>query len=199
MKDILIVEDGKAERERLQRLFKEGGYSVVACENVQEAEHSLTAELFRLAILDIGLSDKSGSYLFNTIKRGGRVPNIIIFTGNPSVHLKQRFMEEGAVDYIVKASPQAQNESFMARVKEIIGDGQPVACEGIDLESFLSRYVAASSRQLFLNMDNSVPGCKSCGSTNYQVVFSHHTQVPPEIVGQVVCAQCNKPMDPDVE
>ena len=38
MKDILIVEDGKQERERLEKLFLDGGYSVLACSSVGEAE-----------------------------------------------------------------------------------------------------------------------------------------------------------------
>ncbi|MCO6432195.1 MAG: response regulator [Deltaproteobacteria bacterium] len=199
MKDILIVEDGKTERERLSNLFSNEGYSVIACESVQQAEQSLNNDVFRLAILDIGLSDKSGSYLFNTIKRLGKVSYIIIFTGNPSVHLKQRFLEEGAADYIVKASPQAQNESFLNRVKEIIGDSQTFTAEGIPLEVFLGRHVMPSSQQLFLNMDNSFPACKQCNGASYKVIFSHQTQVPPDIVGQVVCSQCGRPMDPDVE
>lgn len=199
MKDILIVEDGAKERERLQKLFSQEGYSVVACESVQEAERSLEHDIFRLAILDIGLSDKSGSHLFNTIKRGGKVPFIIIFTGNPSVHLKQRFLEEGAVDYIVKASTQAQNDKFLGRIREILGDAQEETVEGIELDQFLSRYLAPASRQLFLDADNNVPSCKSCGSNTYKVIFSQQTQVPPEVIGQVICATCARPMDPDVE
>jgi len=199
MKDILIVEDGRPERERLVKLFTEVGYSVVGCESVGEAEKSLQKDQFRLAILDIGLSDKSGSYLFNTIKRGGRVNQIIIFTGNPSVHLKQRFIDEGAVDYIVKASPQAQNDSFLSRIKEVIGEPQGASPDGLDLEDFLNKYVPETSRQLFLDMDNSYPSCKECGSDSYVVSFSHQTQMPPEISGLVVCGSCGKPMDPEIE
>lgn len=199
MKDILIVEDGTNERERLTKLFSGAGYSAIGCSSVQEAEKCLQVDNFRLAVLDIGLGDKSGSYLFNIIKRAGKVPNIIIFTGNPSVHLKQRFMEEGAVDYIVKGSAQAQNENFLLRVREIIGEAQAVSDEGIELELFLDKYVTASSKKLFLDMDNSLPPCKECGLVHYKVIFSHQTQVPPGVVGQVVCAGCNRPMDPDVE
>ena len=65
MADILIVEDGKNERERLLNLFSERGYQVEAAETVSEAEGLLQSTSFRLAILDIGLSDKSGSHLFS--------------------------------------------------------------------------------------------------------------------------------------
>lgn len=199
MKDILIVEDGVKERERLEKLFSKEGYSVVACESVGAAEQTLHENIFRLAILDIGLADKSGSHLFSTIKRAGKIPFIIIFTGNPSVHLKQRFIEEGAIDYIIKASPQAQNDSFLLRVKEIIGAAQKGTPDGLDLKTFINKYLGASSRQLFLDSDDSFPACKQCSQRSYKVIFSQQTQMPPEVVGQVICASCGKVMDPEIE
>lgn len=198
MKDILVVEDGKQERDRLHELFTKAGYNVVCCESVSEAESCLKFEDFRLAILDIGLNDKSGSLLFSSLKRTGKVNYVIIFTGNPSVHLKQRFLEEGAVDYIVKASAQAQNEPFLNRVVEIIGAPQARAGEGIDLAMFLDKYVSDKSKQLFLDPDNSFPECSSCHGRDYVVTFGHQAQVPPTITGMVVCAGCGKPMDPQV-
>jgi len=198
MKDILIVEDGKPERERLLKLFSENGYSVVACESVGEAEGALKHDEFRLAVLDIGLSDRSGSYLFSAIRRQKNVSYIVVFTGNPSVHLKQRFLEEGAVDYIVKGSPQAQNDAFLGRVREILGEAQAQEPSGIALEEFLSKYLAASSRQLFLDMNNNITECGKCGSKRYIVTFSHQPQVPPEVIGQVVCAACGAVMDPQI-
>ena len=198
MKDILIVEDGRPERERLEKLFSGAGYKVTACESVGEAENALQHEKFRLTILDIGLGDRSGSYLFSVIKRQASVPYIIIFTGNPSVHLQQRFLDEGAVDYVVKGSSQAQNEQFLSRVREIIGDSQPQVAAGIDLQEFLTRYVNEKSRQLFLDMHNSFPECANCGSRNYVVVFSDQPQMPPEVTGRVVCSACARPMDPEI-
>jgi DNA-binding response OmpR family regulator len=199
MKDIIIVEDGVKERERLEKLFIGAGYSVVACEGVNAAEEVLSENNFRLAILDIGLADKSGSHLFNTIKRSGKTPYIIIFTGNPSVHLKQRFLQEGAVDYIIKASPQAQNDSFLLRVREIIGIPQKGTPDGIELKVFMNKYLMPSSKQLFLDSDNSLPACRSCNQREYKVIFSHKTQMPPDILGQVICATCGKAMDPEIE
>lgn len=199
MKDIIIVEDGRAERERLFKLFSDSGYSVSACENVSEAEKLLQHEDFRLAVLDIGLADRSGSYLFNSLKRQTNVSYIIIFTGNPSAHLKQRFLDEGAADYIVKGSPQAQSDALLTRVREIIGETQTQSVSGIDLEEFLSKYVTTPSKQLFLDSKDSLPQCAKCGSRRYIVSFTHKTQIPPEIHGKVVCAGCAQVMDPKVE
>jgi DNA-binding response OmpR family regulator len=198
MKDILIVEDGKQERERLSELFRAAGYAVMACESVQEAESCLKTDEFRLAILDIGLNDKSGSLLFTSLRRTQKAAYVIIFTGNPSVHLKTRFLDEGAVDYIVKGSSQAQSDPFLARVKELIGEPQRLEAGVIELSLFLDQYVDSKSKQLFLDSGDSFPACSSCGSTRYCVTFSQQVQLPPKIEGLVVCAGCHKQMDPQV-
>lgn len=198
MKDILIVEDGHQERDRLVKLFEGAGYRVSGCESAGQAEAALEREAYRLAILDIGLNDKSGSVLFGAMKRSGKVPYVIIFTGNPSVHLKQRFIEEGAVDYIVKGSPQALGDAFLHRVNELIGAAHVEAVHGAPLEDFLAAHVAEASRQLFLDGENALPECARCRSRRYVVTFQRRPQVPPELVGDVLCAGCGAPMDPVV-
>lgn len=198
MKDILIVEDGEQERQRLLNLFLEAGYSTTAFESVTEAETALKQDQFRLAILDIGLGDKSGSHLFTTLRREGSVSHIIIFTGNPSVHLKQRFLNEGAVDYIVKASQQAQNDAFLMRVQEVLGEPSEHQQTGVPLEKFLSRCVTEASKQLFLDLEGGFPACNRCGNKEYTVVFDHVAQMPPEIVGLVQCNACGASMDPEI-
>ena len=198
MKDILILEDGPQERERLDRLFNAAGYSVCACATVADAERCVQSDSYRLAILDIGLSDKSGSYFFDTLKRASHTPHILILTGNPSVRLKERFLSEGAVDYIVKASPQAQADNLLNRVREIIGKAEAGLPAGMALEVFLRDYVDQKSHSLFFDQESSFPACGQCHSRQYVVEFSSQAQVPPEVKGMVVCAVCGKPMDPQV-
>jgi DNA-binding response OmpR family regulator len=198
MEDVLIVEDGQVERERLKDLFISAGYGVTACSSVTEAEQILSANEFRLAFFDIGLNDRSGSYLFSSVKRSGKVANIIIYTGNPSGHLRQRFQREGASDYIVKGSNQAGSQQLLARVKELIGLPQQRAVEGVDLNTFLHQFIPAKFWKLFLDVDGKMPACCDCGSRDYVVTFAKHPQVPPEINGEVVCAACGRIMDPEV-
>lgn len=199
MKDILIVEDGRQERERLETLFVDAGYTVTACESVGDAESALEGDQFRMAILDIGLNDKSGSYLFNSLKQNDSVSYIIIFTGNPSVHLKQRFLDEGAIDYVVKASPQASNDQLLNRVQELLGEtsspGEGAAV--LSLQEFLN-LVPEKSKQLFY-VDGDIPACTSCGANEYVVRFSHQPQMPPEVNGIVVCSGCGEAMDPEIK
>lgn len=198
MKDILIVEDQEAERLRLQQLFIGGGYTVEVAESVTKAEELLSRTKFRLSFLDIGLGDKSGSNLFHQLKKTGSAPYIIIYTGNPSVHLKQRFIADGAVDYIIKGSSQAGSEKLLARVKEIIGETAAVAADGMPLSDFLNSWIDPGSKKLFLNMDGSIPKCTNCGSTNYVVTFKGIHQIPPDISGKVKCSGCAKELDPEI-
>ena len=198
MRDILIVEDGLYERERLARLFAQAHLTVSTAESASEAERLLAVEQFRLAILDIGLTDKSGSYVFQLRKRSGQVPFIIILTGNPSVHLKQRFLDEGAVAYIVKASLASGNEALLETVQSLLGPTQEDKNVGMPLSEFLGLYVSPSSRALFLDSDNNIPSCPGCHGTDYIVSFAHKTQLPPLVEGKVICCRCHREMDPEV-
>lgn len=199
MKDILIVEDGLHERERLKRLFSAARYSVLAAESASEAEQLIASEQFRLVILDIGLEDKSGSHLFEILKGQSEVPHTIILTGNPSTHLKQRFLDEGAHAYIVKASPGAGNDALLQTVRSILGESAvDTAATGIALGDFAKKYLSESSRELFLDPDQQFPACTRCGGRNYIVSFAYKTQLPPIVEGKVQCADCTQVMDPEV-
>jgi len=198
--DILIVEDGESEQKRLSQLFLGAGYTVACCTRVSEAENYLREQSFRLVFLDIGLEDKSGSFLFNFIKRENKVPFVIVYTGNQSAHLKQRLIAEGAIDYIIKGSTEAQNENLLPRVVEILGAaGQSSGIEGNDLKSFLSQYVSAASRSLFYEGEgDGFPACTGCKGKSYLVSFKEQPQIPPDLKGVVICSSCGKPMDPEI-
>jgi len=198
MRDILIVEDGLHERERLNKVFSAAGYSVSSAESAQEAETLLGLEAFRLAVLDIGLGDKSGSHLFELMRRSNRIPYIIILTGNPSTHLKQKFLDEGAVAYIVKASSAASNESLLDLVRSLLGGAKVESQTGIPLADFIKLYLDSASRELFTDKDQQVPACKYCNAVDFLVIFHHKTQLPPLVEGKVVCAHCLKDFDPEV-
>lgn len=199
MKDILIVEDGLHERERLAKLFSFSGYSVCSAESVAEAERLLAIEQFRLAVIDIGLGDKSGTYLFEQLKRYTRPPFVVVLTGNPSIHLKQRFLDEGAAAYVVKASPAADNDSLLALSRSLLGNAKVEEAIGIPLHEFIKQYLSEESRELFLDSRMDIPPCASCGAQEYVVYFNHKTQLPPLVEGKVVCLKCLSEMDPEVK
>ena len=100
---------------------------------------------------------------------------------------------------MVKGSAQALGENFLKRIRELLGASQGNRLAGLPLEEFLQKYVPEKTRKLFLNDDNSVPECSSCSSRSYQITFDNQTQVPPQVVGLVVCASCGAPLDPQIK
>lgn len=198
MPDIIIIEDGVNERERLEKLFVGAGFSIGSAESAAEAERLLELNDYRLAILDIGLGDKSGLCIFDRLKRLPHPPFVVIQTGNPSIHLKQRFLDEGAAGYVVKASAASSNEALLSLVQSLLGSSQRRTAENIPLAEFLRRYLPETSKELFLDEKMRMPRCKNCGSCSYQVTFSHKPQLPPLVEGKVICTGCFTEMDLEI-
>ena len=198
MPDILIVEDGFHERDRLEKLFLGRGFTIESAESVGLAEELLSVSKFRLCILDIGLADKSGSLLFQTIRKREPSTLVIILTGNPSVYLKQKFLEEGAAGFVLKASQEAENDNLLATVTSLLGGPSLRKVSGIELADFLKTYIQESSRDLFLDNKLQIFPCSKCGKTNFQVQFDHKIQLPPVVEGRVVCIDCGLLYDPEV-
>lgn len=197
MRDILVVEDGANERDRLQRLFEASHFSVSVAESAQEAEALLGLGSYRLVVIDIGLGDKSGTYLFELLKRKGSFPYVIVLTGNPSVHLKQRFLDEGAVAYIVKASPAATNDALSDLVHSLLGAPTRSTLRGLPLADFLRDCVVPAAHELFLDEKSAPPTCRGCGAREFVVIFDHKTQLPPLVEGKVICVGCQRELDPE--
>jgi DNA-binding response OmpR family regulator len=199
MLDVLIVEDGKLERERLHSVLGQAGFRVQAVSSVQAAEQALAEESFRLVILDIGLGDRSGSYLFSILQQRQQDCSVIIFTGNPSPHLRQRFIDEGADDFIVKGSKQASSENILARVQALLGEAV-VAQQGqaMDLPDFLARFLKDQSQNAFVDQSGQFWPCAQCSGVQYEVAFQTDQQSPPDIIGKIRCKHCGTEMDPEI-
>ena len=193
MSHILVVEDNVRESERLCRLFSDDGYLVTAVSSAQEAEKELVSNRFFLVFLDISLSDKSGTYLVDLIKATTPSPHIVIQTGNPSVHLKQRFLEQGVSAYIVKATPEAKGEEILAIVRRLQLEPQTEKLGreyGIELQVFLDKCLPSESHGLILSSDRKPSACTSCGSREYMVKFSDAELLPPSVHGKITCKKC---------
>lgn len=197
MKDILIVEDGKQEQLRLLRLAAAANYSAKAVGGVEEATKEINNERYRLIILDLGLEDQSGLHLFRRLQELSHPPQVIVLTGNPSTHLKQRFLDEGVIAYLYKGTQAASNDSISEILLSVLSDeatASDISYREMGLTEFLRDFVTAASRELFYQQGSVLPKCQ-CGASEYKVVFSHCTQLPPVIEGQVCCVECGSLLD----
>ena len=197
MKDILIVEDGKQEQMRLLQLATDSQYTASAVGGVEQALEEIRNQRYRLVVLDLGLEDQSGLHLFRTLQELPQVPQVLVLTGNPSTHLKQRFLDEGAVGYIYKGSQAASNESLAEIFNSVLSnavDEQVPTYRELSLTEFLRDFVTPASKELFFQQGDELPKC-SCGGSDYRIIFSHRTQLPPLIEGQVCCVECGALLD----
>jgi len=121
LSDILVIEDRKIEREHLVSIFKKKGYSIKSADSIKSAKTLLEKSLYRLALIDLGLADGAGSPVFEMVNESEKVDYILILTGNPSPHLKQRFLDQGAAGYIVKGTKDASSDSLKQQVESILG------------------------------------------------------------------------------
>lgn len=99
---VLIVEDDEALRESLASSLRERGFAVDVAGNAAEGEYFATEFAVTLAIIDLGLPDRSGTELITTLRRDGRDFPILILTARAHWQDKVEGLNAGADDYVVK-------------------------------------------------------------------------------------------------
>lgn len=187
----LVVEDNLSEANRIRTVCEKAGFEVSVAASISEAENLLSAHRYTLAILDLSLSDRSSSSLFDEITEKSLVSNVMILTGNPSSHLKERFLSQGAIGYILKGSADASSESLFDRVTRIASNSS-TSTYGLDLQEFIQRCIPPEKRELFWPAGSR---CSECDGDTFVVSFSEAQQFPSEVVGGVQCASCGHPFD----
>lgn len=99
---IAVVDDDESVRESLESLLKSLGFQVSA---FPSAETFLAAGEVRRAdciILDIRLGSMSGLELYRTMLTMADTPPVIFITGHGNEVLRQKVLEDGAIDCLFK-------------------------------------------------------------------------------------------------
>ena len=113
MEHILLVEDDAIIASGLVYALEQAGYGVVHAKDIKSARDE--AEVFDLAILDVGLPDGTGFDLVEGLK--GKGTSIIFLTAVDDEGNIIKAFEGGAEDYVTK--PFRLGE-LMARVKAVL-------------------------------------------------------------------------------
>ncbi len=127
---ILLVEDEPAIAETVTYALSTDGFDPVWCATGQTALAALEAGRFALAIVDVGLPDMNGFYLFRDIS--ARWPLPVIFLTARSAEIDRVVgLELGADDYIPKpVSPRevcARVRNVLRRVSRAAAPAAPTA------------------------------------------------------------------------
>ena len=129
-KFILIIEDDKTTQSRLKNELKERGYRVACVGTAQEGIDFCIKNIVNMVLLDLGLPDRDGMYIIETLRTFNNTLPIIVISGRNSVEAKVLALDAGANDYLTKPF---NIEELAARMRKEF------------------RYLAAEERHLFIN------------------------------------------------
>ena len=99
---LLIVEDDAALRKSLASNLREQGYTVDEAGDANEGEYFADEFAVTLAIIDLGLPDRSGTELIEKLRGDGKKFPILILTARDHWEDKVQGLNAGADDYVVK-------------------------------------------------------------------------------------------------
>ncbi len=99
---LLIIEDDDALRQSLAANLRDHGFTVDEAANAAEGEYYAAEFASALAIIDLGLPDRSGVELIADLRKSGRTFPILILTARDHWQDKVDGLNAGADDYVVK-------------------------------------------------------------------------------------------------
>lgn len=134
-KFILIIEDDKNTQSRLKSELKERGYRVACVGTAQEGIDFCIKNIVNMVLLDLGLPDRDGMYIIETLRTFNNTLPIIVISGRNTVEAKVLALDAGANDYLTKPF---NIEELAARMRKEF------------------RYLAAEERHLFINGNLSI-------------------------------------------
>jgi len=99
---ILVVEDGKSQREMLRDFLKDEGYEVLEAENGEKALKKIKENYLDLLLLDYRMPGIDGMKVLEKVKRINPEIDVIMMTAYGTIETAVNAMKAGAADYITK-------------------------------------------------------------------------------------------------
>jgi len=128
---LLIVEDDTALRQSLAGSLRAAGFAVDEAATAAEAEYFAAEFAVQLAIVDLGLPDRSGVELVASLRASGSEFPILILTARDHWEDKVNGLNAGADDYVVKPF---NLDELKARISALLrrsaGQAQPILRAG---------------------------------------------------------------------
>ena len=100
--NILVVEDGRSQRETLRDFLIKEGHTVSEAENGKQAIQSVLKGHFDLVLLDYKMPGMDGMQVLQEIKRINPEIDVVIITAYGTIETAVDAMKAGAIDYITK-------------------------------------------------------------------------------------------------
>ena len=99
---ILVIEDGKSQREMLRDFLKDEGHEVLEAENGEKALKKIKENYLDLLLLDYRMPGIDGMKVLEKVKRINPEIDVIMMTAYGTIETAVNAMKAGASDYITK-------------------------------------------------------------------------------------------------
>ncbi|GMR22319.1 MAG: hypothetical protein BMS9Abin37_0659 [Acidobacteriota bacterium] len=117
MAQILLVEDERVTRHRIQKMLEDAGYDVTPVTNGTEALSCLDKEQFDLVLLDIWMPEMSGLDVLNEIRNGAARPKVVVMTADDTPQTLVDAVRHEAYQYVAKP---VEPEDLLAVVEKAV-------------------------------------------------------------------------------
>jgi DNA-binding response OmpR family regulator len=122
MARVLVVEDERKVRRRLEQELQAAGYEVAAAATGDEGLRLALLDPFDCLILDWMLPGLDGMAVLRSLRGAGRTAPVLLLTARDAVDDRVHGLETGADDYLVKPFALAE---LLARVKALLRRARP--------------------------------------------------------------------------
>lgn len=116
--ELLIVDDDVALQQDLRAYFQHQNFGVLAAESGQAAMKLLEQTAVPVAVIDLGLPDRSGMELLAQITKSDHECEVIILTGQGTIETAVEAMKRGALDYLTKPVRMKELQAVIERAYE---------------------------------------------------------------------------------
>ncbi|MCX7982567.1 MAG: sigma-54 dependent transcriptional regulator [Syntrophales bacterium] len=116
--EILVVEDGKSQREMLRDFLAKEGYMVREAASGEEALDEVRAHYFDVVLLDYKMPGMDGMQVLKEVKRINQEIDVVIITAYGTIETAVEAMKAGALDYITKPVDFEELTLLLDRVQE---------------------------------------------------------------------------------
>ena len=104
-KRVLVVDDDLYLAETIAEVLRGEGYEAFVCNTGSQALMEVSEREFDIALIDIRLSDMGGIDVLKELKEKAPQMDVVVVTGNASVHSAIEALNHGASRYILKPTP----------------------------------------------------------------------------------------------
>ena len=147
---VLVIEDDIAIGDFIGRSLREAGYVVDLARTAAQAERLITEQEHAAIVLDLGLPDRDGFDLMNSLRQQGVTAPVLILSARRSVDDRVRGLEQGGDDYMTKPFAVAELTARLRNLVKRSAASAPTATRlrAMDLELDLLRREATRGSRL---------------------------------------------------